>query len=74
VIFGKAEIQPWNDTEAPSKWMQSTMYIIISVRMHVIFIQSSSNISICLYQRHLARNFTHLLFDSLKLDMNIFSF
>lgn len=74
VIFGKAEIQPWNDPDTPSKWMQPTVYIIIPVGMQVIFVINSSNISVCLYQRHLARNITQLLFDSLKLDTNILNF
>jgi hypothetical protein len=74
VVFAKAEIQPWNYTDAPSKWMQPNMYTIIPVRMQAIFVISSSNISVCLYHRHLARNITHLLFDSLKLDKNIFNF
>ena len=74
VVFGKAEIQPWNGTDEQSKWMQPNMYIIIPVRMQAIFVLSSSNISVCLYHRRLARNVTQLLFDSLKMDKNIFSF
>jgi len=38
------------------------------------FLSSSTNISVCLYHRRLARNITQLLFDSLKMDKNIFSF
>jgi dipeptide/tripeptide permease len=44
VLFGKGEIQPWNDPDAPRKWMQPTMYIIIPVRMQAIFVLHSSNI------------------------------
>jgi len=50
VLFGKAEIQPWNDTDAQSKWMQPTMYIIIPVRMQAIFVKQHKYISLSLPQ------------------------
>jgi hypothetical protein len=48
VLFGKGEIQPWNDPHAPSKWMQPAMYIIITIRMQAILVISNSNICLSL--------------------------
>jgi hypothetical protein len=36
VLFGKAEIQPWNDNDATSKRVEPNMYTIIPLRMQAI--------------------------------------